>query len=85
TGYSIRTERYRYTHWGPDGSLGAELYDHQTDSAEMVNLANRPESAVVVKELSALLKSRIDQANVPPKGVRQIRFENRRAVPQPNP
>jgi arylsulfatase A-like enzyme len=85
TGYSIRTERYRYTHWGPDGSLGAELYDHQNDSVEMVNLANRPESAAVVKELSALLKSRIAQANVPPKGVRQIRFENRRAVPQPNP
>jgi ribonuclease D len=61
------------------------LYDHQTDSAEMVNLANRPESAAVVKELSALLNSRIAHANVPPKGVRQIRFENRRAVPQPNP
>jgi len=85
SGYSIRTERYRYTHWGPDGSLGAELYDHQNDNAEMVNLANRPESSAVVKELSALLKSRIAQANVPPKGVRQIRFDDRRAVPQPNP
>jgi hypothetical protein len=51
----------------------------------MVNLANHPESAAIVKELSALLKSRIDQANVPPKGVRQIHFENKRAVPQPNP
>jgi ribonuclease D len=65
--------------------LGAELYDHQNDNSEMVNLANRPESAEVVKELSALLKFRITQAKVPPKGVRQIRFENRRAVPQPNP
>jgi choline-sulfatase len=85
TGYSIRTDRYRYTHWGPDGSLGAELYDHHTDSAEMVNLATHQAAAAVVKELSALLKSRIDQANVPPKGVRQIHFENKRAVPQPNP
>ena len=38
--YSIRTTRYRYTEWGAAGSGGAELYDHQSDRAEMHNLAN---------------------------------------------
>lgn len=38
-GRSIRTERYRYTEWGQDGVAGIELYDHQTDPQEWINLA----------------------------------------------
>jgi choline-sulfatase len=72
-GYSIRTPRYRYTEWGEDGSAGAELYDHETDPREMVNLAGRPEHAEVVEQLSKLLHQRIAEARRPPKGVRQIR------------
>ncbi len=34
-GYSLRTERYRYTEWGKDGKGGNELYDHESDPAEM--------------------------------------------------
>ena len=39
-GYSIRTERFRYTEWGESGAQGRELYDHESDPAEMNNLAN---------------------------------------------
>ncbi len=38
-GYSIRTDRYRYTEWGEAGNQGRELYDHTSDPAEMKNLA----------------------------------------------
>jgi len=37
-GYSIRTERYRYTMW-EGGETGEELYDYQTDPREVKNLA----------------------------------------------
>jgi uncharacterized sulfatase len=38
-GYSVRTERWRYTEWGEDGAHGRELYDHANDPREHVNLA----------------------------------------------
>ncbi|MFQ5734083.1 MAG: sulfatase [Planctomycetaceae bacterium] len=79
-GYSIRTPRYRYTEWGKNGSEGAELYDHESDEPELVNLANRPERAETVKRLSKLLRSRIVGSLRAPKGVTQIRFRNRRRV-----
>ncbi len=78
SGYSIRTPRYRYTEWGKDGADGNELYDHETDAAEMHNLAGDPKHADTVAELSKLLQARIATANVAPKGVEQIRFDNRR-------
>jgi len=42
-GYSIRTERHRYTFWG-DGAYGEELYDYQTDPRELKNLASAESS-----------------------------------------
>ena len=80
TGYGIRTPRHRYTEWGEEGSDGAELYDHQTDPQEMVNLADRPEQAATVQQLSKLLRQRVADAKIVPKGVTQIHFENRRRV-----
>jgi iduronate 2-sulfatase len=53
-GYSVRTERYRYTEWD-GGTRGVELYDEQADPAEMRNLAAEPEQAAVVAKLKALL------------------------------
>lgn len=53
-GYSLRTDRYRYTIWG-DGQSGEQLYDHQSDPREMRNLADAPELA----ELKQQLKARI--------------------------
>jgi arylsulfatase A-like enzyme len=53
-GYSMRTERYRFTEWVKDGSVIArELYDHQDADLDLVNLANRPEYADLVARLSA--------------------------------
>lgn len=79
-GYSLRTPRYRYTEWGSEAAQGAELYDHETDPAEMTNLAGRPEHATLVKKLATQLRARIAEAAKAPKGVRQIRFQNRRRV-----
>ena len=39
-GYSLRTERYRYTMWGKSGAEGEELYDYRDDPTERKNLAN---------------------------------------------
>ncbi len=38
-GYTMRTDRYRYTEWGENGKIGIELYDHQVDPGENINLA----------------------------------------------
>jgi iduronate 2-sulfatase len=54
-GYSMRTERYRFTAWKGVNSdfLEYELYDHQTDPKENVNVARRRENAALVAELAA--------------------------------
>jgi arylsulfatase A-like enzyme len=52
---SIRTQRYRYTEWGRNGSRGIELYDYDTDPDETVNRANLPENAELVADLSERL------------------------------
>ena len=49
-GYTMRTDRYRFTTWG---KYGTELYDHQTDDGETENLAVKPENAELVKKLRA--------------------------------
>ncbi|MDW8353609.1 MAG: sulfatase [Bryobacterales bacterium] len=49
-GYSIRTERYRYTLWD-EGRLGEELYDYEHDPRELRNLASSPETAGLKSEL----------------------------------
>jgi iduronate 2-sulfatase len=79
-GYSIRTPRYRYTEWGEEGAEGSELYDHQADSVEMVNLAGIEKHATTVAELSRLLRERVTSARTRPEGLQQIIFENRRRV-----
>jgi iduronate 2-sulfatase len=56
-GYSIRTDRYRLTEWADEkkGFRAVELYDHNVDAGENVNVANKPENAKVVEELTKLL------------------------------
>ena len=55
TGNSIRTNRYRYTEWGRNGSRGIELYDYDVDPNETVNIADLPENAALVATLSEQL------------------------------
>ena len=78
SGYSLRTDRYRYTEWGDDGAGGVELYDHKTDPAEMANLASKASEAEVIAGLSAQLRARIAEARRKPEGVQQVRPESRR-------
>lgn len=54
-GYSVRTERWRYTEWD-GGTQGAELYDEKNDPAELENLAEDPAHKAVVSELKRLLQ-----------------------------
>ena len=58
-GYSMRTDRYRLTRWlNRDGSEAArELYDHQNDPQEDVNIADRPENQALVEELTKQMQA----------------------------
>jgi len=64
-GYSLRNGRYRYTQWQRYASgkiIARELYDHETDPRESLNLAGRSEHAKVVEQLSAQLDAEIRHA-----------------------
>lgn len=60
-GYTIRTERYRYTEWIKDWRTfqpfdssrvrGRELYDYQKDPAETMNQVDNPEYKKVLEEM----------------------------------
>lgn len=67
-GHSIRTDRYRYTEWG-GGLHGAELYDHQKDPQELLNLADRVPLEGVRMKLKWMLDDRIAAAS---KRVREL-------------
>ncbi len=57
-GYSMRTDRYRFTEWRPrkdNGEKFHELYDMEKDPLETVNLAASKENADLVRQLSAML------------------------------
>ena len=57
-GYSLRTPRWRYTEWD-EGRQGRELYDHESDPKELVNLADSADHAATVADLSAKLKAAV--------------------------
>jgi uncharacterized sulfatase len=56
-GYSVRTERYRYTEWD-GGKHGTQLFDYQTDPQESRNLADDPDHAAVVAAMKKLLPAK---------------------------
>jgi hypothetical protein len=59
-GYSMRTERYRYTEWRDkrDGKVTArELYDHERDPREDENVAGREGNAELVKTLAKQMEA----------------------------
>lgn len=61
-GYSLRTERFRYTRWvAEDGNTYArELYDYQLDSLETANVVFDPAHEELVKHLDSLVSERIN-------------------------
>ena len=65
-GYTLRTPRWRYTEWD-EGRKGQELYDHDADPRELMNLANKPEHAKTVEELSQQLRAAA-KSTFPPSG-----------------
>lgn len=67
-GYSLRTERWRYTEWG-EGRQGRELYDHTTDTKELTNLADQAAHARTQQELSRQLQAAV-KSTFPASGVR---------------
>jgi iduronate 2-sulfatase len=54
-GYSVRTEKWRYTEWDK-GKRGAELYDELKDPEEMKNLAADRKYQDTVAEMQTLLR-----------------------------
>ena len=69
-GYSIRTERYRYTEWhdnnyrsydaySNDNIIGVELYDYEKDPLETRNLVKDPTYATAREQLKNMLKNHL--------------------------
>ncbi|QDT37412.1 sulfatase [Stratiformator vulcanicus] len=77
-GYSIRTPRYRYTSWGQDGEKGTELYDHESDAAEAVNLAGHPDYEQTEKRLAKLLAERVAAAKEMPPNLKRTPLKKKR-------
>jgi len=54
-GYSVRTDKWRYTEWRPiagGDKVDRELYDHESDPGETKNLANEDSLQETVNQLS---------------------------------
>lgn len=54
SGYSVRTDRWRYTAWN-DGQNSEQLFDMRADPGELMNLAGDPKYADAKKELNELV------------------------------
>ena len=55
-GYSMRTDRYRFTRWldryDHSKVIAVELYDHQNDPQENENIAGGEQNQAVVNQLT---------------------------------
>lgn len=61
-GLSIVTDRYRYVEWREQRSgevVARELYDHENDPGENVNVVDQVIAASLIDELSAMVDSRL--------------------------
>ena len=68
-GYTLRTEKFRYTRWGEGGPDMIELYDRKKDPQEMHNLAGSPEFRKLIAKLDAALSERVAGASKRPEGL----------------
>ena len=81
-GYSIKTDRYRLTQWGENGSLGYELYDHDFDKEELNNLSENKAYKDTKDSLKIIIKYRITEARKKPLGLGK-QIENAKAWEEP--
>ena len=63
-GYSMRTDRYRCTIWidvrNPDAEpIAMELYDHNRDPDENVNIAGKSENTPLIRKMVAQMKTKL--------------------------
>lgn len=69
-GYSMRTDRYRFTRWVRENDHSqvdaTELYDHQLDSQENTNIANIPANQELVEKLTQQWLAGWKNAKPPP-------------------
>jgi len=56
-GTAVRTAKWRYAEYGPNGSNGHMLFDREKDPLEMTNLADNPDCKDVVAELTPLTRA----------------------------
>ena len=60
-GYSMRTDRYRFTLWqdpdDPHSILATELYNHEGDPKETVNIAHLEENTGLIENLTQQLRA----------------------------
>lgn len=57
-GYTVQTDRYRYTEWIRESSgelLARDLFDHHNDPQENRSIANDPDNEELMQQLSELL------------------------------
>jgi iduronate 2-sulfatase len=57
-GYTVQTDRYRYTEWikvSTGELLARDLFDHQTDPHENISIANDPDNEDLMQKLSRML------------------------------
>ena len=78
-GYSMKNNQHRITMWGNNGEFGFELYDHLSDSNELINLANNIEFKPLLDSLTVVLYERIKNANKIPDELGR-RFDNPKAI-----
>lgn len=65
-GYSLRTARWRYTQWNSK-KPEVELYDHEQDPLEQVNLVSRPDHEQTIEQLASQLEAAV-KASLPKTG-----------------
>jgi iduronate 2-sulfatase len=69
-GYSVRTATHRFTEWRAwkDGKpLGAELYAHDADPAELTNLARSSDTTAALKTAREALHGQFPPETAPSK------------------
>ena len=65
-GYSMRTDRYRYNQWiewNTKEPVARELYDHQSDAEETVNIIDDPAYQAVADSLDRVFKQKLKEAH----------------------